>query len=135
MFHSLPWITPWTWLFVIGGSYKVLKLGRSKNGYKQLKQSLTFQDRVFKRRFVQLSKRAKGYQKYFCFMTYTGYVLLLVLLILWIISVFMGEFETLFRWYMYVKCYVLEFPALLFTLFNIGRTKSGIGLDWRFVEK
>ena len=68
-------------------------------------------------------------------MTYAGYVLLLALLTLWLVSIFTGGFETMFRWYMYVKCYALEFPAFVFTLFNIGRPKSGIGLDGRFVEK
>ena len=134
IFHSLPWITPLVWLFVIGGSYKVLKLNRSRKGYKKLKQSLTFKDKLFKRRFVQLSICSKGYQKYFCFMTYCGYILLLTLMTLWFVSVFIGEFEILFKWYMYVKCYVLELPAFVFTLINIGRPKSGIGLDWRFVE-
>ena len=66
IFHTLPRVTLFVWLFVIGGSYKVLKLKRSRNGYKKLKQSLTLFDRISKRKFVQLSLTAKGYQKYFC---------------------------------------------------------------------
>ena len=135
IFLSLPWGTPIVWMFVAGGSYKVLKLGRSKNGYKKLKQSLTFRDRLFKIRFVELSKRAKGYQKYFCFMTYLGYALALILLALWITSMFVGDFEVMFKWYVYIKGYLFELPALVFTIFNIGRPKSGIGLDWRFIEE
>ena len=135
IFHSLPWITPIVWLYVIGGSYKVLKLNRSKNGYKKLKKSLTFRDKLLKKRFVQLSISAKGYQKYFCFMTYLGYILIAILIILWFLSIFTGDFKTMFKWYMYVKCYILEFPAFVFTVCNIGRPQSRIGLDWKFVRK
>ena len=135
MFLSLPWVTSIVWVFVAGGSYKVLKLGRSKNGYKKLKQSLTLRDRLFKRGFVELSIRAKGYQKYFCFMTYLGYALVLILIALWIISMFVGDFEVMFKWYVYIKGYLFELPALVFTIFNIGRPRDGIGLDWKFVEK
>lgn len=135
VFHTLPRVTLFVWFFVIGGSYKVLKLKRSRNGYKKLKRSLTLFDRLSKRKFVQLSITAKEYQKYFCFMTYAGYFLLLALLTIWIVSIFHGEFKTMFKWYMYLKCYLLELPAFIFTMFNMKRPKSGIGMDWRFVEK
>ena len=135
IFHSVPLMTLCVWPYVIGGSYKVLKLKRSKNGYRKLKKSLTFRDRLFKRRFVQLSKCEKGYQKYFCFMTYVGYILALILLMLWIVSMFVGGFESMFKIYRYVTGYFLELPAFIFTVFNIGRPKDGIGLDWKFIEK
>ncbi len=134
VFHTLPWITPLCWLFVIGGSYKVLKLRRSKNGYKKFKRQLTLFDRLFKCRFVALSKDKKGYQWYFVIMTYVGYVLLLVLIALYLISLFANNFDELMKLYMYIKCYSIELPAFLFTVFNIKRPKDKIGLDWKFCE-
>ena len=128
-------LTNAVWIDVIGGSYKVLKLGRSKNGYKKLKKTLTIWDRIFKLRYVSLSKRAVKFQYYFVIMTYLGYLCILALLIMWIVSLFTHNFEEMFLVFLYVKCYTFELPAFVFTCLNIGRPKDKVGFDWRFIEE
>ncbi len=131
----LPVISNMVWIQVPGGSYEVLKLGRSKNGYKKFKKTLTIKDRIFKLRYVSLSKRAVKFQYYFVIMTYLGYLCLIVLLILWIVSLFTNNFWNMFGVFQYIKCYTFELPAFIFTCLNIGRDKYGRGLEWKFIDE
>lgn len=131
----LPVLSNMAWILVPGGSYEVLKLGRSKNGYKKFKKTLTIKDRIFKLRYVSLSKRAVKFQYYFVIMTYLGYLCILALLIMWIVSLFTHNFEEMFLIFLYVKCYTFELPAFVFTCLNIGRDKYGRGLDWTFIRE
>ncbi len=131
----LSMLTNAVWIDVIGGSYKVLKLGRSKNGYKKLKKTLTIWDRIFKLRYVSLSKKAVKFQYYFVIMTYLGYLCIFALLIIWIVSLFTHNFGEMFSIFLFVKCYTFELPAFIFTCLNTGRTKDKVGLDWKFIEE
>ena len=65
----LPKITFVVWFFLVGGSNEILKIGRSKNGYRKLKNTLTFGDKLFKRNYVNLSYKYKNYQRFFVIMT------------------------------------------------------------------
>ncbi len=131
----LPIITGIVWIDVIGGSNKVLKIGRSKNGYKKFKKTLTIKDRIFKLRYVSLSKGAIIFQYYFVIMTYLGYLCLIVLLVLWIVSLFTHNFWNMFCVFQYVKCYTFELPAFIFTCLNMRRSKDKVGFDWKFVDE
>ena len=48
----LSMLTNAVWIDVIGGSYKVLKLGRSKNGYKKCTQLYCRIDYNFRRQYL-----------------------------------------------------------------------------------
>ena len=75
----LPKITFVVWVFLVGGSNDILKIGRSKNGYRKLKGTLTFWDKLFKRNYVKLSYKYKNYQRFFVTMIYIGYGCILTL--------------------------------------------------------
>lgn len=128
----MPAFSHLVWLFVPGGSYKVLELGRSKNGYKKLKKTINIWDRIFKLRFVSLSKHAIFYQYYFIIMTYLGYICLIITIVIWIVSLFTHNFWEIFYPFLLIKCYTFELPATLFTIFNLRTGKHGFGWDWKF---
>lgn len=132
IFFYMPAFSNIVWCFVPGGSYKVLELGRSKNGYKKFKKSLNIWDRIFKLRFVSLSKHAVFYQYYFVIMTYLGYLSLIISLVIWIISLFTHNFWEMFYPFLLIKCYTFELPAAIFTIFKLKRSENGVGFDWEF---
>lgn len=132
------------WFFAIGGSYKVLRLKRSKSGYRKLKKSLTLRDRIFKHRFISLSKSGKMYQHYFIAVTYFGYLCLVAIGILFFVSRFTCNFRQMLHLFFVAKCYLFELYAAVFTVMHIsiftlkshGTNKGGkrIILDWDFVQ-
>lgn len=130
----LPGFTFIVWYEIWLGPCEVLRLGRSKSGYRKLKKTFTVWDRIIKRDYIKLSKTAVGYQYFFVVMTYLGYVCLLAFIFICLSSIFTHNFAELFRYYIYIKAYVIELPALIFTAFNLCRTKEKGGFEWKFVR-
>lgn len=131
----LPFITGFVWGLIPGGSYKVLRIGRSKNGFKKLKKTLTIKDKIFKYRYIHLSKGALVFQRYFIIMTYIGYICTFAIIVMFIISIHTNNFREMFYYFMLIKCYTIELPASVFTIWNIGRPENKVGLEWKFVEE
>lgn len=129
----LPKISFVVWLFLVGGSNDILKIGRSKNGYRKLKGTLTFWDKLFKRNYVKLSYKYKNYQRFFVTMTYIGYGCVLTLCVILISSLFIGSASSIYRLYFYIKGYFIELPALIFVIFNMRRPLNKIGVKWWFI--
>ena len=134
LFVTLPRYTFLVWFLIWNGSNEVLKLGRSNKGYKKLKKSMPIWQKLLKWNYIRLSKLAIGYQWFFVIMTYLGYLCLLILLIIWLISMHTANFNKLFEPYLYIKCYAIELPALVFTSFNMVRPYDKVGIVWRFTR-
>ena len=132
IFDIIPKTSFVVWFFLMDGSNAVLRLGRSRNGYKKLRKSLSIIDKITKLKYVSLSKRVIGYQKFFVAMTYLGYLCLLVFLSIALISIFTGDFWTPFNLFLYIKSYLVEFPAFIFVAINQRRPRDGVGLVWKF---
>lgn len=135
LFFMLPRITWLEWIEIVWVPNEILKLGRSRNGYKKLKKSMSFWDRMSRRNYIQLSKVAVGYQRYFVIMTYVFYFFVLVFVVIWVISLFTHNFNELLEPYLVIKCYTVELPMSIFTLFNIGRPEDKRGYEWRFITR
>lgn len=135
IFFIFPTLTNFTWIFIPGGSYRVLKIGRSRNGYKKFKKTLTIWDRIFKIRYISFSKGAVKYQWYFIIMTYLGYLCICVIITLFFVSLSTNNFIEMLYYFLLIKCYSFELPAFIFTIINIGRPKNKVGLEWKFVEE
>ena len=45
-----------------------------------------------------------------------------------------ANFNKLFEPYLYIKCYAIELPALVFTSFNMVRPYDKVGIVWRFTR-
>ena len=95
LFVTLPRYTFLVWFLLWNGSNEVLKLGRSNKGYKKLKKSMPIWQKLLKWNYIRLSKLAIGYQWFFVIMTYLGYLCLLILLIIWLISMHTANFNRL----------------------------------------
>lgn len=123
------------WVFIWGGSNDVLRLGRSPKAYRRLKKSLSFWDRLTKRKHVALSKGAVNFQYFFIFMTYLFYLCILSFFCIWFISLFTHNLVELLEPYLYIKCYAIELPALFFCCFHLGRSPNKVGITWKFIQK
>lgn len=132
IFEIIPKVSFFVWFLLIGGSYAVLRLERSRNGYKKLKKTLSLTDRITKVKYISLSKAAVGYQKFFVAMTYLGYLCLFAFIVIAIASLFTGDFNTPLNYFLYIKAYLIEIPALIFVIANQRRPRDGVGLVWKF---
>lgn len=120
------------WYFIWWGSRAVLRLGRSTSGYRKLMKSFAFTDKLFLRHYIRLSKRAKGMQIFFVAMTYIGYGIILLFIILSIVFGVLGQYYIFFCWFIFIKGTFIELPALIFVFFNLCKSKASIGLEWKF---
>lgn len=131
--YILPGITTFTWIQFFGGSYKALKLGRTDKEYAILKESLTVKDKLFKLRYVSLTKEGKKFQWFFVIMTYCGYITLFAWNVIFWISRFTHNYTEMFQVFLFIKCYTFEIYAFIFTAKHTVRPPSGVGIDWDFV--
>ena len=129
----LPKITFVVWFFLVGGSNEILKIGRSKNGYRKLKNTLTFGDKLFKRNYVNLSYKYKNYQRFFVIMTYIFYSCVLAFCIISISSLFIEDASSIYHLYINIKGYFIALPTLIFVIFNMRRPLNKIGVNWWFI--
>lgn len=134
LFSIIPRCTFPVWFLIWNGSNEILKLGRSSKGYKKLKKSMSIWQRLFKWNYISLSKAAIRYQWYFVILIYLGYFCLIALVVIWLISLPNNNFSKLIEPYYYIKGYLIEFPALIFTLFNTVRPYDKVGVEWRFTR-
>ncbi len=139
MYHFFVEVLPmWTcvvWIYMLGNSNKMLKLGRSKNGYKKLKKTLSIWDWISKRKHLKLTKTAITFQYFFIINTYLWYFLLITFVFIFAVSRFTGNFYELIKPYLLLKCYLVEIPLLIIEIMNIRRPKNGVGLEWKiFIE-
>ena len=128
----LPAVAGIVWFYIWIGPSAVLRLGRSKSGYKKLKQSLTLCQKIFKITYIKQSKAAIGYQYFFVIMTYIGYSLLVIFLLIFLFSLAGYDLTSAIRLFILLKGYIIELPALIFILCNIRFTKDKRGGEWKF---
>ncbi len=122
------------WANIPGEAFNILKIGRSKNGYKKLKKTLSVKDRIFKFKFIGLSKGAKVFQWYFVIMTNIGYLCITAFIVILIVSTFTHNLSELLMNFMRIKCYTFELAAFIFTLINI-RSSAEKKLHWKFEDE
>lgn len=130
--------TFFVWFFIIPAPNAVLKARRSKNGYKKLIRSFSFMDRLLKRKHLKNTKVCHKYQKFFIFCNYIAYLCALVLLVIYLISLFTHNFSQLIRMYIFIKGLLVEFPLMIFTLWNYrgvntSRKKGYWTCNWKFL--
>ena len=118
------------WFYIWEGPSAILKVGRSKSGYKKLMKSISWSDKLLRRNYVHLSKTALKLQAFFVVMTYVFYALILLLLILLIFSAFYPVISNLIPYYFIVKGCIIEIPALIVVFLNLYRKDRGFG--WKF---
>jgi len=118
------------WIYIWLGPSSILKVGRSKSGYKKLIKSISWSDKLLRRNYVRLSKTAVKLQVFFVIMTYIFYILVLLLIILLILSAFFPEVSNLLPYYFILKGGIIEIPALIVVYCNMYRKDRGLG--WKF---
>lgn len=124
------------WPYIWFGPGDILRVGRSKNGYKKLKKSMSWSGRLLRRNYVQLSKTAVKLQRFFVIMTYVFYVLVLLLIILLIVSAFYPKASALLPYYFLIKGCLIEIPAFFVVYLNRRRIKGrGLWTTWAFTKE
>lgn len=118
------------WFYIWEGPSAILKVGRSKSGYKKLMKSISWSDKLLRINYVHYSKTAVKLQMFFIAMTYIFYALVLLLLILLILSAFYPVIFNIIPYYFIVKGCIIEIPALIVVFSNLYRKDRGFG--WKF---
>lgn len=55
------------------------------------------------------------------------------LILISIVSLFIGNFSEMLRVYIDIKACFIEIPAGIFEICNWRRPKNGVGVEWKFV--
>ena len=125
------------WVYILRGPRAILRVGRSKSGYRKLMKSMSFKDKLFMRNFVKLSNTAKGLQRYFVIMTLVFYLSVVALIVLVIIRIMFPSvsFRESFAYYSLFKAF-FEVPGIIVFSFSIYYERvDGGRLDWEWKFK
>lgn len=128
LIHIISFI--FVWSSARNGANAILKLFRSKNGYKKLHSSLTVMDKVMLSKHILNSKRHVKMQRYFVFVNnfhvFDTIVFLLIIVISFITNIY--------KYYFYVNLLFFTFvdiPFLIFFFISTCHARRG-GVEWKF---
>ena len=128
----IPAISWMVWIYIWLGSRDILKVGRSKSGYRKLMKSLSFKDKFLRKDFVSLSKTSKPLQRFFVIMILIRHILTVIFIALLIISRFNSSFSYSINYYFFTKSIFIEIPSLIVVVPNLYRSKNPVGFKWKF---
>ena len=126
-------ITTVIWFYILPCPRSILKVGRSKNGYRKLMKSMSFKDKFFMKNFIGLSKTAKRLQRFFIVWSYIFYISVVVFVTLVILFCNSPLFSSYLRYYMTIKMVFIELPGIFVAIPNMYHSEKG-GLDWKFLN-
>ncbi|MGN1031474.1 MAG: hypothetical protein ACI4PQ_07700 [Butyricicoccaceae bacterium] len=131
-----PKITTLMWVSFSGETNRLLELGRSKSGYRKLMNSLSLWDKVSKRRYVELTvHEGKKYQRYFVVVYYCGWICVCCAGLIFFCSHYIPKeyVEAVWDIFFILKCYLIEFPYIIFSVLHLRRPPDKRGNEWDFI--
>jgi hypothetical protein len=128
LIHIISFI--FVWSSARNGANAILKLFRSKNGYKKLYSSLTFMEKVMLSKHILNSKSHVKMQRYFVFVNRFHVFNTIAFLLIIVISLIVN----IYKYYFYLSLLFIVFvdiPFLIFFFISTCHSTRG-GVEWKF---
>ena len=109
----------------------ILKLGRSKNGYKKLKKNKTKFEKIFYIKYLDLAKYEKGKLKFFIFVNNFYVVYTFLFIIITLCSILISIFYLINLILLIIKCLIVDLPYSIIFILQTCHAPNG-GVEWKF---